>query len=218
MQESDSHPRVLLVEGPDDKHVVIHLSERSGLAQNFKIVEKEGKDKLLDSIEVEVDIPGRTVLGIVLDANDNLDARWQALTDRLNRLRQEDHFDLPELPEQPKPSGTIIEGRLRIGIWLMPDNRSTGELEDFVGSMIPSGDPVWPLVGSLHRRHSTPADRKFSPGKIQRAKVHAWLATREEPRRNGLGDQGQRSAHQRGEHHRICRMAADTIPVTTTSE
>ena len=66
MQESDSHPRVLLVEGPDDKHVVIHLRERSGLAQNFEIVEKEGINSLLDSIEVEVDIPGRTVLGIVL--------------------------------------------------------------------------------------------------------------------------------------------------------
>ena len=185
MQESDSHPRVLLVEGPDDKHVVIHLRERSGLAQNFEIVEKEGINTLLDSIEVEVDIPGRTVLGIVLDADDNPSARWQALTDRLDRLRQEDHFDLPKLPDQPEPSGTILEGRLRIGIWLMPDNRSTGELEDFVGSMIPSGDPVWPL-SEAYIEGIPPADRKFAPGKIQRAKVHAWLATREEPRRMGL--------------------------------
>ena len=185
MQESDSHPRVLLVEGPDDKHVVIHLSERSGLTQNFVIVEKEGINSLLDSIEVEVDIPGRTILGIVLDANDNPNARWQALTDRLNRLRQEDHFDLPELPSRPEPSGTIIEGRLRIGIWLMPDNRSTGELEDFVGSMIPSGDPVWPLA-EAYIEGIPPAERKFGPGKMQRAKVHAWLATREEPRRMGL--------------------------------
>ena len=185
MQESDSHPRVLLVEGPDDKHVVIHLSERSGLTQNFVIVEKEGINSLLDSIEVEVDIPGRTILGIVLDANDNPNARWQALTDRLNRLRQEDHFELPELPEQPNPSGTIIEGKLRIGVWLMPDNRSTGELEDFVGSMIPSGDPVWPLA-EAYIEGIPPAERKFAPGKIQRAKVHAWLATREEPRRMGL--------------------------------
>ena len=185
MQESDSHPRVLLVEGPDDKHVVIHLSERSGLTQNFVIVEKEGINSLLDSIEVEVDIPGRTVLGIVLDANDNPNARWQALTGRLNRLRQEDHFDLPELPSRPEPSGTIIEGRLRVGVWLMPDNRSTGELEDFVGSMIPSGDPVWPL-SEAYIEGIPPAERKFAPGKIQRAKVHAWLATREEPRRMGL--------------------------------
>ena len=185
MQESDSHPRVLLVEGTDDKHVVIHLSERSGLTQNFRIVAKEGKDSLLDSIEVEVDIPGRTVLGIMLDANDDLEARWQAVTDRLNRLRQEDHFDLPDLPAQPEPGGTIIDGRLRIGIWLMPDNRSTGELEDFVGSMIPSGDPVWPRAQAFIDG-IPPDDRKFAPGKIQRAKVHAWLATRESPRPMGL--------------------------------
>jgi hypothetical protein len=155
------------------------------LEQNFWIIEKEGKDKLIDSIVLEARTPGRTVLGIVLDANNNPDARWQALTDRLNRLRQEDHFDLPELPDKPEPSGTIIEGRLRIGIWLMPDNRSTGELEDFVGSMIPSGDPVWPLA-EAYIEGIPPAERKFAPGKIQRAKVHAWLATREEPRRMGL--------------------------------
>ncbi|MCY4079347.1 MAG: hypothetical protein OXF54_03835 [Caldilineaceae bacterium] len=185
MQESDSHPRVLLVEGPDDKHVVIHLSERSGLTHNFRIVEKEGKDSLLDAIEVEVDIPGRTVLGIMLDANDDPNARWQAVTDRLNSLRQEDHFDLPDLPAQPEPGGTIIDGRLRIGIWLMPDNRSTGELEDFVGNMIPSGDPVWPRAQAFIDG-IPPDDRKFAPGKIQRAKVHAWLATRESPRPMGL--------------------------------
>ena len=185
MQESDSHPRVLLVEGPDDKHVVIHLSERSELEQNFWIIEKEGKDKLIDSIVLEARTPGRTVLGIVLDANNNPDARWQALTDRLNRLRQEDHFDLPELPAQPEPSGTIIEGGLRIGIWLMPDNRSTGELEDFVGSMIPPADPVWPL-SQAYIEGIPQADRKFAPGKIQRAKVHAWLATRQNHRPMGL--------------------------------
>ena len=135
MQESDSHPRVLLVEGPDDKHVVIHLSERSGLAQNFWLsLRRKAKISCSIPLKWRSTYPGRTVLGIVLDANDDPNARWQALTDRLNRLRQEDHFDLPELPEQPDPSGTIIEGRLRIGIWLMPDNRSTGELEDFMAA------------------------------------------------------------------------------------
>ena len=185
MQESDTHPRVLLVEGPDDKHVVIHLSERSGLEQNFWIIEKEGKDTLLDSIVLEARTPGRTVMGVVLDANDDLDARWQAVTDRLNRLRREDHFDLPDLPPKPEPGGTILDGRLRIGVWLMPDNLSTGELEDFVGNMIPSGDPVWPRAEDFIDG-IPPDDRKFAPGKIQRAKVHAWLAARESPRLMGL--------------------------------
>lgn len=185
MQDSDTHPRVLLVEGPDDKHVVIHLSERSGLEQNFWIVEKEGKDALLDSIVLEARTPGRTVMGVLLDANDDPNARWQALTDRLNMLRQEDQFELPDLPAHPEPGGTIIDGRLRIGIWLMPDNRSSGELEDFVGGMIPSGDPVWPRAQSFIDC-IPPADRKFAPAKIQRAKVYTWLAARESPRPMGL--------------------------------
>ena len=182
MQQSDPG-RVLLVEGPDDKHVVIHLSERSGLAQNFVVIAKGGIDNLLDSIEAEIDTPGRTVLGVVVRVHDDPDARWRAVTDRLDRLRGEEHF---ELPEQPEPTGTIIEGRrLRIGIWLMPDNRSAGELENFVATMIPSGDPVWPR-SEAYIDGIPPAERRFAQGKIQRAKVHAWLATREDPRPMGL--------------------------------
>ena len=49
-------------------------------------------------------------------------------------------------PPQPlSPDGTIIQANPRIGIWLMPDNMSVGELEDFVVQMIPEGDQVWPL-------------------------------------------------------------------------
>ena len=66
----------------------------------------------------------------------------------------------------------------------MPDNASKGELEDFVEKLIPEDDPVWPLaeryVGGIPR-----AARKFKPGKILRASIHAWLATRAEPRKMG---------------------------------
>ena len=51
--------------------------------------------------------------------------------------------------------------------------------------MIPSGDPVWPL-SQAYIDGIPPDDRKFAPGKIQRAKVHAWLAARESPRPMGL--------------------------------
>lgn len=185
MQTIVPQSRVLLVEGPDDKHVVIHLSQLSGLAQNFRIIEKEGKDTLLASIVLEARTPGRKVMGILLDADNDLGARWQAVKDRLNRLRREDKIELSELPDQPDPTGTIIDGALRIGIWLMPDNGSVGELENFVEKMIPSSDPVWEL-SKAYVDGIPQAERKFAPGKIQRAKVHAWLATREEPRPMGL--------------------------------
>ena len=72
----------------------------------------------------------------------------------------------------------------RVGIWLMPDNNSPGEIEDFIAMMIPCNDAVWPLsetyIDSIPVTH-----RKFREGKILRSKVHAWLAAREAPRRMG---------------------------------
>ncbi|MDE0200337.1 MAG: hypothetical protein OXK78_19180 [Caldilineaceae bacterium] len=184
MKDSDLHSRVLLVEGTDDMHVVIQLSKREKLPHNFYIIETGGIDKLLDAIMVEADVADRRVMGIVLDADERPNSRWQAVTDRLNELRREEHFDLPELPEQPKSTGTIVNGTLRIGIWLMPDNHSSGELEDFVAEMIPSTDPLWPLseqyIDEIPSNH-----RRFRSKKSLRAKVHAWLATREQPRPMG---------------------------------
>jgi len=123
-------------------------------------------------------------MGILLDADESPADRWRDVTERLNRLRQEEHFSLPELPDHPRSAGTIVEGTLRVGIWLMPDNKSTGELEDFVATMIPDTDPVWPL--SEQYIDDIPCQqRKFKTQKAQKAKVHAWLATREYPRPMG---------------------------------
>ena len=67
----------------------------------------------------------------------------------------------------------------------MPNNMSSGELEDFVAEMIPDGDSVWPRSESYIQ--SIPEDeRKFGEKKILRAKVHAWLAARKKPGQMGL--------------------------------
>ena len=87
-------------------------------------------------------------------------------------------------PAEPDPAGTIIDGRPRIGIWLMPNNVSAGQVEEFVASMIPNDDPVWPR-SEAYVDGIPVADRKFSTGKTLRAKVHSWLATRAEPRKMG---------------------------------
>ena len=66
----------------------------------------------------------------------------------------------------------------------MPNNESPGELEDFVAAMIPQGDAVWPL-SEAYIEGIPVAARRFQPSKTLRAKVHSWLATREEPRQMG---------------------------------
>lgn len=172
-------PRVLLVEGPDDKHVIRHICERLEIEQNFAIIDKGGFTRLRDALSVEAKVSGRVVLGILVDANEDVGARWNEVAARVRAV------GVP-VPHAPTPGGTVTESQqgLRVGIWLMPDNRESGELEDFAQRLIPGDDPVWPLARNYVAKIPG-SDRKFKPGKLSRAEVHAWLATRKEPRLMG---------------------------------
>ena len=170
-------PRVLLVEGPDDKHVVNHLCRGTELENRFNIDDKGGKDPLLAAIRNEVRVSGREALGILLDADNDVQSRWNAVIHALSRVNV-------TAPSEPDPSGTIIASRPRIGIWLMPDNVSVGQVEEFFAGMIAHDDPVWPR-SEAYVDGIPLLDRKFTSGKTLRAKVHSWLATREEPRMMG---------------------------------
>lgn len=171
--------RVLLVEGRNDRHVVEHVyRKRFESKPPFAVRDKEGFSRLSESIGPELKAPDREVVGIIADANDDLTARWRAITDRLRNA-------CPGIEiGDPEPNGTIAGREPRVGIWLWPDNESGGELEDFVARMIPGDDPVWPLskcyIQGIPEEH-----RPFSEGKTARAEIHAWLATRKEPRQMG---------------------------------
>ena len=179
--------RLLIVEGQDDKHVVLHLRDRSESMPEFCISDKDGIGSLLDSISLEIKAHGRRSLGILVDANDEPENRWKSVGSRLQRVGLEP-------PEKPEPDGTILSGDPpafpRIGIWMWPDNRYPGELEHFVKSMIPAKDPVWPR--SEQYIDSIPeSDRKFPPGKEMKAKIYAWLATTKAPGRMGTAIKAQ---------------------------
>lgn len=190
--------RVLLVEGQDDKHMVGQLcekrsdlfhAERSGHdfsailksnSQTFVIKDKDSQSKLLEAIYNEVKVSGRQVLGIVLDADRDLQDCWAKLKEHFSRAEV-------QLPSEPSPIGTIVweqDYRPRVGIWLMPDNKSQGELEDFALRMVSCDDPIWPLSRS-YIENIPEGDRKFEVAKADKAKLHAWLAARREPGRMG---------------------------------
>ena len=170
-------PKLLLVEGQDDEHVVKHLRGRLAPDLVFHCKDAGGSDLLLKAIPAAMRPDERLALGIVMDANDDLATRWQAIGDRLRKGEV-------RLPAEPELGGTIIDSDPRVGVWLMPDNSTPGELENFVSELVPKDDPVWPLaeryIDGIPSEH-----RRFSPRKELRAKLHAWLATRQEPRKMG---------------------------------
>ena len=173
MASGEPASNLLLVEGVDDKHVVRHLRDKLAPELDFDCVDKGGKDGLLRAIPVEMKSSGRLALGMLMDANDDISARWQAVGDRLGGATV-------KLPKAPTLGGTVISGEPRVGVWLMPDNEHSGELENFVAQLLPEGDPVWPLAGrfidGIPHEH-----REFPPQKELRAKLYTWLATRRKP-------------------------------------
>ena len=178
MVTPSANPLVLLVEGRDDLHVVAHLCNRSAFEPWFCIKDKGGVPALMEDLALELKASELTIIGIVLDADRSLNNRWQSIKDKLRQSSI-------ELPTVPVPTGTIIDGPPRIGVWIMPDNQSTGELENFIEAMIPTGDHVWPR-SEAYIDGIPETDRKFASQKTLKAKVHAWLAAREEPRPMGL--------------------------------
>ena len=176
-----SGERILLVEGEDDEKVVEHLCRVCGVPRNFTIENERGFPKLRGNVSAWAKQPGLHTLGILADANDDPRERWRQIADAFPQEGREAVC----LPDVPAPSGTIVEGSLRVGVWLMPDNQRPGELEDFAHKLVPSSDRVWPLAASYIE--SIPEkDRGFKPGKILRAKLYAWLASRELPQRMGV--------------------------------
>ena len=170
--------RVLLVEGPDDKHVVRQLCRRQSVP-DFSIKVAGTVETLLSTVGAEILAPDRESIGVLIDADDDPQRRWDELVDLL-------YEEGIRVPGHPNPLGTIVnitEGP-PIGIWVMPDNRSSGELEDFVQKMISAGDPVWPK-SQTYIEQIPVEHRKFRPGKLLRAQLYAWLATREIPGRMG---------------------------------
>lgn len=170
---------VLLVEGTDDEHVLKHICGNRGVQKLDEILPQESVEKLLENFPVRLKESDVEVLGLVLDADTDIEGRWESLR---HRLRQAGYT---EVPEQPAPTGTILQAPPttllpRFGVWIMPDNQSKGILEDFLHFLVPSGSPLYEHVKSSIA--SIPeGERRFSQLAEPKALIHTWLAWQKEP-------------------------------------
>lgn len=70
------------------------------------------------------------VIGVVLDADDDIDARYQKIKDRVK--------DFYTLPKKIQKNGLVyIKNRQpKLGIWIMPNNQDNGVLEEFYPALV----------------------------------------------------------------------------------
>lgn len=110
--------RLLLVEGPSDKRVIRNLRKRFRGGQSipeFQIKATGDIERLLSTIEPEIDVPDREALGILPDANDKPGHRWNAVVERIRRARPDLEAGSSDLAVGPalhrRHSGTRSEVR-----------------------------------------------------------------------------------------------------------
>ena len=182
----------LFVEGTDDKHAIRHLLRRHGVECPFsdevipdtlpaivpEIKPAEGKDKVLSSMATAIKFGNGHSVGFVVDADEAAANRWHAVRDRLSFLD-------PKPPAELPATGFIADVpdfQVRVGVWLMPDNRTSGALEHFLKDLVDENDP---LLSLAYESTTAAQDRgaTFPEVKYVKAVVHAWLSWQEEPGR-----------------------------------
>lgn len=197
MRPSRPAEPILLVEGQDDKHIVWQICRRNtasfaatrqdyamrvallSAGTEFLIDDRGSRSEVISAIRQEA-TTRRRAMGVLIDADADPTQCWKELATGFSRTTI-------SFPNTPDPAGVIIPeqpGTPRIGVWMMPDNQSPGELEDFVKRMIPPTAPVWPEA-QRYIDNIPPGIRKFAPDKTDKAKLYAWLATLKEPARMG---------------------------------
>jgi len=178
---------ILLVEGVEEKFLIPELIEQAGnipwgdYKKKLHPVEMRmcgGVVNLLDRDRVAAILktPNLESVGVVVDANGNLAARWEQVRDRFNA-------SFPSLAHQMPATGLIEVNAvgLRLGIWSMPDNQSEGMLETLLQRLIPQNQ--LPLLDHAKTAAATARAKgaQFSESHGIKAEMHTWLAWQEPP-------------------------------------
>lgn len=173
---------VLLVEGNDDLHVLSSLFQHYQIPETFELPDPErggggGIDNLLLRMEGYLGAASNLKrLGVVVDADTDIESRWRKIRNILTKMGYQN------LPDAPDPAGTVIEEELKptFGAWIMPDNRLPGSLENFVSHLVPEGDILWPHA--ISTVDALP-ERRFSELHTAKVHIHTYLAWQEKPGR-----------------------------------
>ncbi len=177
--------KTLLVEGKDDQHVIYAIRDIYGISKKSFIVEEMGgvENVLKKTDSTLVDGISDICLGIIIDADEDLNIQWQRI---IGILRKAD-YDNEIIPDNPDAAGTIIKQEFKptFGVWIMPDNvTNRGMLEDFLEFLVPDKDtnPIWikAVKSSQEVLEEIEEESRFNNIHLSKAKIHAYLAWQKE--------------------------------------
>jgi hypothetical protein len=179
-------PNWLLVEGVEDQYAVVMLMKHHVSWPNTKNQKKYpvqiefagSVSELLQKeyIPTHIKKSGLRALGVMLDADDKLKSRWK-------KVRNRCLGEFPNFPQEPQPSGLIIQNASgkRFGLWVMPNNYSEGMLETFLRLLVRKGQKrTWKYAKNTVKR-ARKMGAKCRECHIDKANIHTWLSWQNPP-------------------------------------
>lgn len=123
---------ILIVEGYSDMNVILSLLNQHDIDSSIcEIKPRHGYENAIADFVANLysSANATSVIGIVLDADKDVDSRYKEINKSLFSKFGRRHTDLAKLPEDGLVS--TYNGH-KIGIWIMPNCKKTGTLEDFL--------------------------------------------------------------------------------------
>jgi len=174
--QSISQPKLLIGEGAEEVRFFNAMLSHLKLG-DIRVEEYGGKRKLSRYLQELVIRPSyREVIsiGITRDADDNASSAFQSICGVLTNIGL----------AAPAATEVFVGDRPKVGIFILPNGRNAGMLEDLCRDAI-QAYPDMQCVDEYFKCIHQKANRQ--PNNPAKARVHAWLASQVEPDRR-LGE------------------------------
>ena len=175
MRIEEKYTKKLLVEGNNDKHVILALRQRFNMPEIFDVINCEGIDKLYKSISLRFKQADIETIGIIIDADTDINEHWKTVQKLLSNQR----FNIPN--DLPAEGLVLSNGEVKVGVWVMPNNNINGMLEDFMLFLVPKGDELLPVVDDTLNEIENRNLNRYLPIHKSKARIHSWLSWQEDP-------------------------------------
>ena len=165
-------PKQVLVEGNDDVRLFRALAKHLGIS-DIQVNQYGGRDNLRPFIRtfgVLAEFANVKALAIVADANSDRNRAEQRIREALSAA---------DLPSPRRPLQALSQGSLRVCYLVVPHGAKSGMIEDVCLDSVES-DPATDCVDRYFECLKQ-ANRVPKEVRMAKARLHAFLASREEP-------------------------------------
>lgn len=179
-----------MVEGAEDKRTIPYLVEANGIQWEVNqqpivyIKQYEGVENLIDEDEIKYQFNESKLeaLGIIVDADDSCEKRWQSIKNACLEI-------IPDLPDKLPETGLVHDiftdnGKLiKFGVWIMPDNKIAGMLETFLAYLIPDESEILWQYAQHTVKEAKDKGASYKETHLDKANIYTWLAWQNPPGR-----------------------------------